>query len=295
MRSLGPATARAVRHSRKALDIREYCRRHVPSLSPGAVELPMHHVSVRVPWHDTDWTGRVCASPRTNQSCAVLNRIKKEKDPVAEAEIAGQAFGDVDAQLPPCVLERVGFMRPKFMTVQRKHAYGGNDAYAHFAETTQRMAPYSLEVIPFRWMRLDGYERASKPWGITVDLGLEQLGDRLTAPRTAIGDRDGPPVQVGLGLAERGDRSGAPPRARHVLDRLLDDALALRPPRRADPDLDAVMLGGLRELRRDPVSAGMHDGRHPIGPPRPRGAAQAAQHAVDRVDQVRERLSLIHI
>jgi hypothetical protein len=79
------------------------------SLSPGAVELPMHHVSVRVPWHDTDWTGRVCASPRTNQSCAVLNRIKKEKDPDAEAEVAGKAFGDVDDQLPPCVLERGGY------------------------------------------------------------------------------------------------------------------------------------------------------------------------------------------
>ena len=47
----------------------------------------MHHVSVRVPWHDTDWTGRVCAAPHKNQSCAVLNRIKKEKDPDSEAQV----------------------------------------------------------------------------------------------------------------------------------------------------------------------------------------------------------------
>lgn len=127
-----------------------------------------------MPWHDTDWTGRVCASPRKNLSCAVLRRIKQQKDPDAESEVAERSFDEVSDQLPPCVLERVGFMRSKRMTVQRNHAYARNEAYAHFAETTQRMAPYSLEVIPFRWMRIDGYERASKPWGITVDLGLEQ-------------------------------------------------------------------------------------------------------------------------
>jgi hypothetical protein len=135
----------------------------------------MHHVSVRVPWHDTDWTGRVCAAPRKNQSCAVLNRIKKEKDPDSLAEVADSPFAELDQdQLPPCVLERVGFMRSRPLIYERVHAYAGNDAYSHFAKTTQRMAPHSLEVIPFRWMRKDGYERASKPWGITVHLGLEE-------------------------------------------------------------------------------------------------------------------------
>jgi hypothetical protein len=52
------------------------------------------------------------------------------------------------------------------------------------------------------------------------------------------------------------------------------------------------MLGRLRELRRDPIAARMHDGRHPIGPPRPRGAAQPTRHPVDRVDQMREAHAL---
>ena len=78
----------------------------------------------------------------------------------------------------------------------------------------------------------------------------------LAAALAAVGDRDRPAVQVGLRL-RRGVATGA---VRHhdrvdVLDRLLDDALALRPPRRADHDLDAVVLGRLRELRRDPVGA----------------------------------------
>jgi len=141
----------------------------------------MHHLSVRVPWHDTDWTGRVCAAPRTNQSCAVLNRIKKGKDPDSLAQIAETSFAELaQEQLPPCVLERVGFMRSRQLIYERRHAYARNDAYSHFAETTQRMAPYSLEVIPFRWMRKDGYERASKPWGITVQLGIEdEINERL--------------------------------------------------------------------------------------------------------------------
>jgi hypothetical protein len=115
-----------------------------------------------------------------------------------------------------------------------------------------------------------------------------EFGDRPAGPPTTIGHRDGPAVQIGLGLAQRGDRRGAPPRARDVLDRRLDDALALRAARRADPHLDAEMLGDLRELGGHPIAAGMDDGRHAIGPPRPSGAAQAAQDAVERVDEVRE-------
>jgi hypothetical protein len=141
----------------------------------------MHHVSVRVPWHDTNWAGQVCDAPRKNQSCAVLNRIKQDKDPDSQALIRNTPFDQLaQKDLPPCVLERVGFMRTRPLRVERHHAYARNDAYSHFTTTEQRMAPYSLEVIPFRWMRLDGYERAAKPWNIQVDLGLEQrISERL--------------------------------------------------------------------------------------------------------------------
>ena len=119
-----------------------------------------------------------------------------------------------------------------------------------------------------------------------------ELGDRGPAPFAPIGDRERPAVQIGLGRAERRDGRGAPPRACEVLDGGLDDALSLRTPRRADPHLDAVVLGDLRERRRQPIGARNHDRRHPIGPPRAAGAAQAAQDAVDRIDQVREAHAL---
>lgn len=33
---------------------------------------PLRHISIRVPWHDTGWDGRVCATPRLNGSCLKL-------------------------------------------------------------------------------------------------------------------------------------------------------------------------------------------------------------------------------
>ena len=35
------------------------------------------HLSIRVPWQDTKWDGRVCTDPINNQSCVVLNRIPR--------------------------------------------------------------------------------------------------------------------------------------------------------------------------------------------------------------------------
>jgi hypothetical protein len=50
------------------------------SLAEGAVQLPPAHLSVRVPWHDTDWTGRVCGNPGRNHFCSVLKNVKENKN-----------------------------------------------------------------------------------------------------------------------------------------------------------------------------------------------------------------------
>ena len=52
----------------------------VRGLADDAVELPAAHLSARVAWHDTDWTGRVCSAPGANHSCAALSRIKEDKN-----------------------------------------------------------------------------------------------------------------------------------------------------------------------------------------------------------------------
>src|ERR1700757_1216913 len=98
----------------------------MPRLASGAVELPRAHLSVRVPWHDTNWTGRVCADPASNHSCTVLKNIRENKVAEAEREDAGAPWSELEqGRVPPCVFERAGFMRPKGFSIVREHAYAG--------------------------------------------------------------------------------------------------------------------------------------------------------------------------
>jgi hypothetical protein len=116
-----------------------------------------------------------------------------------------------------------------------------------------------------------------------------QLTDRAPPAPPPVAHGDAPTVKVGLRLRRCGHRRCAPPRLRHVVDRLLHDTLALRPVRRADRDGDAVVLRGGGGLGAQPVGAGVDERRHPVGPPRLRRPAEAAQDAVQGFDQVRER------
>jgi len=157
------------------------------SLADGAVELPPAHLSVRVPWHDTDWTGRVCALPAANHSCTVLKNIKERKISEREEEDAGRAWvGLLDSdRVPPCALERAGFMRPRAFSIGREHAYSGGwtRSHSHFAETTQHMPAYSLEATPFRWVDRDQAPEFARTWGIGYDPDLETAADAYIETR----------------------------------------------------------------------------------------------------------------
>ncbi len=37
-----------------------------------ASQLPIQHLSVRVPWHDSAWNGTICQRPADNASCLIL-------------------------------------------------------------------------------------------------------------------------------------------------------------------------------------------------------------------------------
>ena len=170
----------------------------MPNLSSGAVEIPMSHLSVRVAWHDTDWTGRICASPVTNHSCLVLKNVKEKKRPLAEQALAGTLWTDIDepVDLPPCVNERAGFMRTRAFTHTRTHNYAWKKSgpHGHFAPTIQRMPPYSLEVTPFRWVMRAELERYVTPWGIAHDAGTEDriadlMRDRDWSDETWVQDK----------------------------------------------------------------------------------------------------------
>jgi hypothetical protein len=72
-----------------------------------AKQLPVRHLSVRRPWHDSGWSGTVCDALSKNSWCMVLKRIREERNAGAEEDIAGSAWSDLsEAELPACLTER---------------------------------------------------------------------------------------------------------------------------------------------------------------------------------------------
>ncbi|WP_433666374.1 AAA family ATPase [Nocardia sp. CA-136227] len=148
----------------------------------GFRELPQAHLSVRIPWHDTDWTGHVCADPSANHFCTVLKNIKDNKNDDDEVADAGRAWSSLPAKrIPPCVVERGGFMRVDAFDVQRVHAYAGGwtASHAHFAPTAQRMPPYSVEATPYRWTMREHAPLIAEAWGIAYNAELEARADAV--------------------------------------------------------------------------------------------------------------------
>jgi hypothetical protein len=157
------------------------------ALAEGAVQLPPAHLSVRVPWHDTGWTGQVCEKPAENHFCAVLKNVKEKKNSETEAEDSGLAWAYLARdRVPPCVFERAGFMRTSAFSIDRDHAYSGGwtRSHAHFATTTHKMPAHSFEATPYRWVMRGEAELNADVWGIRYDKSLEDRADDLIEKKT---------------------------------------------------------------------------------------------------------------
>lgn len=68
---------------------------------------PARHLSIRVPWHDSDWVGCVCSNPRANTTCLALDRIRLERNDDDETAVAGKLLNKIPQEhWPVCVAER---------------------------------------------------------------------------------------------------------------------------------------------------------------------------------------------
>jgi ATP-dependent exoDNAse (exonuclease V) alpha subunit len=122
---------------------------------------PKKHISIRVPWHDTGWDGRVCANPRLNGSCLKLNRIGQDRNDIAEEAVAGQSLAELPQEKwPCCVAERVAFMSPFEYNRIANHPYKktSEETHGHFAPTVLRHPAYSAPAVPFAWMLRESME-----------------------------------------------------------------------------------------------------------------------------------------
>jgi len=73
----------------------------------------LRHLSIRVPWHDSGWDGRVCSSPADNMSCLVLKGIGPKRDDVVETKHCGKSLEVIpESERPCCVNERGFFIAP---------------------------------------------------------------------------------------------------------------------------------------------------------------------------------------
>lgn len=141
----------------------------------GARQLPLAHISVRVPWHDAGWNGTVCQNPSNNIACLILKRTRQERDDKLEESIAGRRWDELPVdQLPPCAAERASFMAPFEFTRTIEHPYVQyrSPLYQDFALTPYRHAAYSAACVPFRWMRRDFVEGTKTDASIADSMGI---------------------------------------------------------------------------------------------------------------------------
>jgi hypothetical protein len=122
----------------------------------------------------------VCTSPQLNGSCAKLKGIADIKNDEQEKLISGSSLKELPvAQWPSCVPERGAFMAPFEMEHIKRHALAQMNSafYGHFQPTPQRYPPYSVGVVPFRWMMVDNLEGYRDLYDLDVDKEREpELG-----------------------------------------------------------------------------------------------------------------------
>lgn len=122
------------------------------------------HLTVRVAWHDNKWDGTVCRNPSGNPYCIALDRIREERNDEREDELAGRAWGELEADdLPPCVAESAGFMNQLQWTRTIKHPYQtiakASGTHGHLRPTQVTVPPFSTFAVPFNWMLRESQEQ----------------------------------------------------------------------------------------------------------------------------------------
>ena len=136
----------------------------------------MHHLNVRVAWHDNKWDGTICRNPSRNSFCVDLDRIRAERVDVTEQELAGKRFADLTpSQHPPCIAESGAFMNKAGWVREFNHPYQAlpktRDTHGQLKRTSVTVGPYTTFVVPFLWMLQEQQERidASLPVSLPPD------------------------------------------------------------------------------------------------------------------------------
>jgi hypothetical protein len=115
---------------------------------------PLRHLSIRVPWHDSEWDGTICSDPVNNASCLRLRNIHARRDDELESRLSGKRIDNLEPQQhPPCVAERATFMAGFPIIRHIQHPYAKtSDVHKHYIPTPLHLPPWSAGAVPFRWL-----------------------------------------------------------------------------------------------------------------------------------------------
>ena len=140
-----------------------------------AKNLPLQHLSVRVPWHDTGWTGTVCRAPSKNSWCMALKTVHKERNDATEEANAGKNWLELDYDdLPACLKERGGALNSDEYFIRIQHPFAAySEIHSHFDESNFKLPPYSVQAVPYRWTRVEDAEKIADKLSLPFDKDRE--------------------------------------------------------------------------------------------------------------------------
>ena len=133
----------------------------------------IHHLNVRVAWHDNRWNGRVCRRPSANSFCVALDRIREARNDQAEDAVAGRSFGALaEGKLPPCIVESAAFMNDSAWWRVVEHPYQSTrkaaSTHGHLRATRIEVPPYSTFALPFWWMLRESQVRIEESLAVPL-------------------------------------------------------------------------------------------------------------------------------
>ncbi|MDE5833830.1 MAG: AAA family ATPase [Desulfovibrio sp.] len=112
--------------------------------------------SIRVPWQDGGWSGKVCADPANNRACRVLKGIAEKRNPdkgVKCEDCANMGKNEWSNEFtPPCLKENGFFLSEEEFSFRESHPYAYHDAFKHVMPTEITRPSNSFNGTPYKWM-----------------------------------------------------------------------------------------------------------------------------------------------
>jgi hypothetical protein len=129
----------------------------------------VHHLNLRVAWHDSRWNGRICCAPSKNAFCIDLDRIRAERNDGAEEALREKPFWELkEGEFPPCQADSGAFMNEQAWWRIFNHPYQeitkAQATHGKLIRTPVKVPPYSTFAVPFRWLLTQYQEEIEQSW-----------------------------------------------------------------------------------------------------------------------------------